>query len=70
MNELRHHAYFWTDHGDLGYGLKMSRDEPWGEDTPLFLEMACLSHDPPCEGPVRVPAVDRSTYERRQHEDS
>jgi hypothetical protein len=65
----RYHAYFWTDHGDMGYGLKLSRDEPFGEDTPLFLEMNCLSHDPPCAEPVRVPAVGQRTYERRREQD-
>lgn len=65
----KHTAYFWTRHGDMACGLKLARDEPWGEDAPLFLEMACLSHEPPCVDPVKVPAVTKQRYEYLQRKD-
>jgi hypothetical protein len=56
-----YNAYYWVEHDGINYGLKMTRDVAFGEDTPLFMELGCLTDH--CEGPVRVPAVSRRTYE-------
>jgi hypothetical protein len=54
-------AYYWVEHDGINYGLKMTRDVAFGEDTPLFMEVGCLTDH--CEGPVRVPAVTKQRYE-------